>query len=122
MTRLLATGASLLPSFPADARRRRILREPATANGPTVPPRQYFGLTTVSLLELVASVVRSKAANGRGPERDSLVGFFAGKTTAEEPVEDLNGRGLAERSCTSLLVSSRISRGTPTCIAYPSME
>ena len=25
----------------ADARRRRILREPATANGPTVPPRQY---------------------------------------------------------------------------------
>jgi hypothetical protein len=26
----------------ADARRRRILREPATANGPTVPPRQYF--------------------------------------------------------------------------------
>ena len=26
----------------ADARRRRIFREPATTNGPTVPPRQYF--------------------------------------------------------------------------------
>src|SRR5882724_5762925 len=26
----------------ADTQRRRILREPATANGPTVPPRQYF--------------------------------------------------------------------------------
>src|SRR5882762_8724976 len=26
----------------SDARRERILREPATANGPTAPPRQYF--------------------------------------------------------------------------------
>src|SRR5436853_7558973 len=31
--------ASLVSS---DARRGRILREPATTNGPTVPPRQYF--------------------------------------------------------------------------------
>jgi integrase len=28
--------------FSSDTRRERILREPPTANGPTVPPRQYF--------------------------------------------------------------------------------
>src|SRR5205807_5176551 len=43
MARSLVTGASLL-SFPlrASGRNDRILREPATANGPTVLPRQYF--------------------------------------------------------------------------------
>src|SRR5438874_7062150 len=29
-------------SFPQTLEGERILREPATANGPTVPPRQYF--------------------------------------------------------------------------------
>ena len=38
MTRSQVTGVSLLPSFPQTLEGERILREPATANGPTVPP------------------------------------------------------------------------------------
>ncbi|PYU65429.1 MAG: hypothetical protein DMG49_24260 [Acidobacteria bacterium] len=36
------TGALVFPSFPQTLEGERILREPATANGPTVLPRQYF--------------------------------------------------------------------------------
>jgi len=42
MARSQVTGASLLPSFPQTLEGESILREPATANGPMVPPRQYF--------------------------------------------------------------------------------
>jgi len=42
MARSLVTGASLLLSFPQTLEGERIVREPATANGPTVLPRQYF--------------------------------------------------------------------------------
>ena len=68
MARSQVTGASLLPSSPQTLEAERILRETATANGPTVLPRQYFGLTAMPLFELVASVVSSKAANGCDPE------------------------------------------------------
>ena|ERR1700682_1379713 len=78
MARSQVTGPSLLPSFPQTLDGERILGETATANGPTVPPRQYFGLTAMYLFELVASVVRSKAANGCGPEQGSLKMEFKG--------------------------------------------
>ncbi len=84
MARSQVTGASILPSFPQTLDGERILRETATANGPTVLPRQYFGLTAMPFFELVASVVRSKVVNGCGPERGSFVGYFAGEMTAEE--------------------------------------
>ena len=67
MARSQVTGASILPSFPQTLDGERILRETATANGPTVLPRQYFGLTAMTLFELVASVVRSKVVNGCDP-------------------------------------------------------
>jgi hypothetical protein len=49
MARSQVTGASLVPSFPQTLEGERVLGETAAANGPTVPPRQYFGLTAMYL-------------------------------------------------------------------------
>src|SRR6267142_7080245 len=67
MARSQVTGASFLPPFPKTLEGERILREPATANGPTVPPRQYFGLTAMYPFERVASRVRSKSGQRMWP-------------------------------------------------------
>jgi hypothetical protein len=91
MARSQVTGASLLPSFPQTLQGESILGETATANGPTVPPRQYFGLTAIYPLELVTSVVRSKAANGCGPEQGSLKMESKGCSAASLAAKDDDG-------------------------------
>ena len=53
MVRSQVTGVSILPSFPQTLEGERILRETATENGPTVLPRQYFGVTAMFIFLLV---------------------------------------------------------------------